>query len=738
MSQSNDRIKQGGIENKMTNMLTRIFRPTKYENDLANTIEGKLLEKFFDSGPLSYNVHLQGNIVNPPTKGTKELIRMYKRSPRFRAVVSKISSFFASIPIEAGYIKQGNKKREATYRPDIKRADYGRRTKLIEMAKQIENHPLIEMLEFGNEFFDGYQVRELWNTYMDIKGECFWGMNINGHKQPISIWPVPPHWIQKVPSKEYPYYETSYGNRSIHEDEMLWFKTLDPENPYSRGTGLGESLGDELDSDEYAAKLIKSAFYNRGRPESIISLEGAKPDTVREAEDRWDAKTRGFNKYGRPFFTGTKIDYKKLQQTFEELQMLGLRDSYRDIIMNVYGMPPEMLGIIENSNRATINSAAYIMMKFIIVPRMERYIRALTRQLVPLYDKRIILNYENPVPEDQEHKLNVMKAAPYHFTQNQWLETAGFESRGDAGEIYMVPLNIIPTEKPAEELADNAPQIDAYRSFHERQQIGMRLIQALPRYSKDTMGDQVDYVLQALVPDRIKTEIESVFSDELESWGNKKLEELGIEPSFNMLNPLVVDKMRDITGNRITLIDNTTRDAIKSSLMEGVSNGESIQQLRKRVRDEFHADTMDIKGYRTERIARTEVMGTANFGTWQVHVQSGVVQLRQWAAALVNTRDEHVELNGQVRDITMPFDVDGYKAMYPGGFGAGYLDINCMCTTVAVIEEPKDADYLGKAWKSFIGDVWPWILTAQQAYARGMAAQEKDLLARLNEVFGEE
>ena len=53
---------------------------------------------------------------------------------------------------------------------------------------------------------------------------------------------------------------------------------------------------------------------------------------------------------------------------------------------------------------------------------------------------------------------------------------------------------------------------------------------------------------------------------------------------------------------------------------------------------------------------------------------------RQWASTLDSrTREEHQKLDGQSRELDEPFDVNGCKAMYPGGFGIASEDINCRC-----------------------------------------------------------
>lgn len=57
--------------------------------------------------------------------------------------------------------------------------------------------------------------------------------------------------------------------------------------------------------------------------------------------------------------------------------------------------------------------------------------------------------------------------------------------------------------------------------------------------------------------------------------------------------------------------------------------------------------------------------------------------VKQWSAILDDrTRDTHRRLDGQIREIDEPFEIDGKKAMYPGGFGRPEEDINCRCVAL--------------------------------------------------------
>lgn len=135
-----------------------------------------------------------------------------------------------------------------------------------------------------------------------------------------------------------------------------------------------------------------------------------------------------------------------------------------------------------------------------------------------------------------------------------------------------------------------------------------------------------------------------------------------------------------------------TNNLLKVTLAEGVKLGESIPQIRKRVEELFEG----MEKYRSERIARSEVIRASNFGAKEAYRQSGVVEELEW----LTTDDENTcefcaPLNGEVIKINENFFDRGDK--YRGSDG-GVLDLdyesvqhpplhpNCRCTIIPVVK----------------------------------------------------
>lgn len=122
-------------------------------------------------------------------------------------------------------------------------------------------------------------------------------------------------------------------------------------------------------------------------------------------------------------------------------------------------------------------------------------------------------------------------------------------------------------------------------------------------------------------------------------------------------------------------INGTTKDDLLSSIQEGISQSESLDQLSQRISDVYGI----AKGSRTDMIARTEVAASSNFGAVQAYKQAGVTK-QQWI--VVDPEDEDcLENDGVIVDIGDEF---------PSGDTEAPIHPNCQCTTVPVFDDEGD------------------------------------------------
>lgn len=433
----------------MLKFLERVVTPVKRQGSggspLADVDQG-LLAKFMPSGRAGM----------PAARGTIGLLKAYSTSPWVRATVSKIGDDVGSTRWYLfGLRREGaNGKRKWVKESSLQNYPMPcRRGKALsenlqgidgELVK-IEEHPMLRFLTRGNPLFPGHVGIKLWQILLELTGEVFLLLDpmmteTTERIIPEGYWVIPSHWVVRFPTPEFPTWEiqSDYWHGEIPIQGMVRFAHPNPLNPYDRGIGHMRAFGDEIDTDEFASKHIRAWFWNRARPDLLISGTGVDSDEIRRLEAAWVGKVRSFVNAHRPFFMTSKVDVKDLSQKFRDMELSQLRKDERDIIVHGLGLPPEILGMRESANRSTIEAADFHMAKYVTTPRLEFLRVFLQTYIVPWYDDRLILGYESPIEENKAFQLEVMKSRPVFFSSYDWKALAGVDHDDDEVEVWAV------------------------------------------------------------------------------------------------------------------------------------------------------------------------------------------------------------------------------------------------------------------------------------------------------------
>uniref|UniRef100_A0A6M3M6I0 Putative portal protein n=1 Tax=viral metagenome TaxID=1070528 RepID=A0A6M3M6I0_9ZZZZ len=140
-------------------------------------------------------------------------------------------------------------------------------------------------------------------------------------------------------------------------------------------------------------------------------------------------------------------------------------------------------------------------------------------------------------------------------------------------------------------------------------------------------------------------------------------------------------------------VNRTTNKRIRQELKEGISKGEGVDLLRKRIELVFEEATKE----RALMIARTETARAAGFGTVEAYRQSGVVSGKQWLTAFDERTCEWCgAMNGEIVELDDNYFEKGdvFTGRDGGKLDVGYgavdyppLHPNCRCTIIPVIKE---------------------------------------------------
>lgn len=403
---------------------------------------------------------IQGSqIGEPPARGAQGMLESYAEMPWVRAVAGRVAGSMAAV--EWRLYKAVAKGRERAIKaPDLQFSGYTERKSLIQQRREsgelveIKEHLLLTALTKGNGFHTGVALRRLTQLSLDLVGETFWLKARNGLNAPVAFWPIPATWVQDTPTPAKPTFRISHRgwNEDIPQSEIAWISDPNPADPYGRGVGFMHSLSDEAEIDEYAAKTARQMFFNKAAPDFLVypkssasdpSAEMSLPE-VKRFETDWLNRLQGYWKSYKPYFLSREVGVYEFAKDMQALQLGPIRNQERDIILQVFGAPPEKFGILNNSNRSTIDASDLIWAKDVLVPRLEFWRSYFQERLVPEYDDRLIIDYVTPVMEDRDFALKAAQFAPWAMDGNEWRALMGHSPKEEFDGVYFVPPAVTP------------------------------------------------------------------------------------------------------------------------------------------------------------------------------------------------------------------------------------------------------------------------------------------------------
>lgn len=182
-----------------------------------------------------------------------------------------------------------------------------------------------------------------------------------------------------------------------------------------------------------------------------------------------------------------------------------------------------------------------------------------------------------------------------------------------------------------------------------------------------------------------------------------------------------VGALYDLQGQGIPLIFPINQDDVAKAIVHNTklkrplyeSMGIDVDKLKKTIQQEISRGFASAADY-TEMarnirnhggVSMRKAFTIARTEGHRIHQESaedvlrkakdaGADIVKQWDSTLdKRTRPTHKKLDGQLRELDEPFEINGHKAMRPGAFGIASEDINCRCVMLQrarwALEEDK-------------------------------------------------
>jgi HK97 family phage portal protein len=556
-------------------------------------------------------------------------------------------------------------------------------------------------------------------------------------------------------------YEVNNRKIAFNAEEILHIEYPDPNNDWYGVSPLRAAfrslLGNEL-IDKHHNAFLK----NEARPSAVVMMESdlINEHQMKTLARTWEELYSGPENSGRTILLPKGRSYTPITIPPKDMELLETKKLNRDDIMIAYGVPPMFFNVMDRATFENARTQVLIFWENTVIPRMKLFTDTLNEILLPrLGYPEVIAEFDTSDVavfrelEQERARSNATLIDKGVLTINEVRTSMGFEPV-EWGDQWWGPFNLVPlTDGPS-----TGPAPPNGNGTGEEAMLNDAALSSL-LFGSDTLSDIAQAVLEGIRPTlRIpsktsessggldtdpappaaqertsgttegastlgpvtKTEVDinavlngfelpfdhpellamkTIFKGIISAHGAQALLALDIGIAFNAEAVPVLEFLSTKTITFANAIHQTAAEAVRSALLEGMSNGENLRDLTRRVDEVF-----DGRKKNARAVARTETTGTANAGATEAYKQAGLKKHR-WVAvnagADPDTREEHADMHNEVRALNEPFS---NGLMFPGdtsGDPASF--INCRCATRGVVPgaEEASASLLSNYWKVF-------------------------------------
>lgn len=587
-----------------------------------------------------------------------------------------------------------------------------------------ENHPLYVLYQNPNPIQrTGSDFVHLYGMLMQIYGETFWylarGENSNKIKE---IYMLNPAQIElKISDGEvigYVLHKNNGQQVPFETDEIYHDKFPNPFNEY-RGLSILERASQYVDIELTTTNFTLNYMRNNASPSGIVTLPEMDREAFRQFTAQWREGYEGPENAGKTaFIRGGEADFKAVGATLKDVDQEVTRNMAKEDVLMMLEVPKPLLGGTDDNGfgRSNVEALTYIYTREKINPLMERLDRAfetiinMQPRQAGVTNASVKVTHESPVPEDKDfiHQQN-KDLVNVALTVNEVRQRIGLPPIKGGDELDTSnPVAQAPTGKTVTIVKKKELTLsEKAKAKHNKNEKFRKQVEETNTLYANKVKKQISK-LAAEQESKVIANI-NASSKTFEEWlFNIKEESVKFA---EVITPIMLELMQAqtqeaanfITGETIVITEElrkTTRAYIKQiagvynadtiaaleqTLTEGQAAGESLAKLKTRVEGVYS----DAKGYRAERIARTESSRAGNRSVEMTYNQSGWSEV-EWfinpgACEFCQTfkgRTKQIGSNfNQLGDVITSTEGNKLQVQY-SDIDAPPLHPNCTCSLV--------------------------------------------------------
>lgn len=614
---------------------------------------------------------------------------------------------------------------------------------------EVTRGALYELMQKVNPFWTFARMMRMSELSLSLWGKCFWFLERGpsgkgpvkeiwwGRPDRVSVFPDPKEYIKGFAYKP----KDGGAPMPYMPGEVIWFRY---DNPLDEFDGLSPIAAARIAAD-YASAAWKSNrnLFAQGlqaggfvTPKSGATLT---EDQAVEIEKILDKRLAGVDKAHRWSVFRFEAEMKQAGWNPKEAEFLGGLRASMEEIARAYKIPQDLIG--GQRTYENVDAAYKAVWTHCLLPEARFIATEIVEQLLPMFGK------EADSAEFDTSGLTILQEAEAQrwarasdqiakgaMVVNEWRKGEGLDPK-PWGDVWWTPAGVMPVNDATPPLIGYQPTAASGQASVECAQPAARAVDAWEFggaehtriWERDWQRlNQNQKEMRGMVRDLLTRQKASVLAGlsqgrgaraddpfDLKEWvrkfreamraqlaqllpgiGNAALDDLNLELAFDVSTPQVARFMERQAQRFALQVNDETWRALRAEIAASLKDGEGLVKLQERIGALFDTwlgtdPTIEGKTERAEMIARTEALAAASGGRQEAWKQSNVVTGKRWISALqpARSRADHMAYHNTVVGVNDKFSINGCAGDGPGLLGCPGEDINCLCTSVAVVKQ---------------------------------------------------
>jgi len=601
-----------------------------------------------------------------------------------------------------------------------------------------DDHALAYLLRDANPWMTGEELIYWAVADCMMTGCSHWYIQQNNAGEPVELWPVVGK-MTPVREKDSPLLtgwklevnDPTVGRyeKQFDPSEIVYLRLPLPGDVYG-AFGPAQAASSAIRLDQQIIISEWQAFKRGLFPAALLKFDPqTPPDKRTKMLQEFDDKYGGAEKTGQSVGISRSMDVEFPQTKPREMGYQRGAEQVRDEILATFRVPPAILGQSKDVNRASAEGMEYVFAKWRVGPLLKLLCARLNQDLArPYWGRDVRITYTSPVPADRAHELaeDAADMDAFSLLINERREKRGLPAV-KWGDVPWAPMSLAPLGSvPADGGGDGEQSATGVvtqatprgRSAVQRRDVFQRFTRDRVRLETrvqrmaaghfrdlgkrvldawDRAGQQaVEAVRRHLeLPDEVERMLDPVQMRADLAKRAKPVNRWGLVVGGDFERGLFTDPAvpwgegSEAIARYMAMYDDAyyhevatvTRRQYMDAVAAGVQENETWDELRLRIVDAMGTMTEQ----RAANIATTETTKLYGAGG-QAFRDEYEVTFKQWLAALINSRDTHVEADGQIVRNTELFTVGTDRMMFPGDGSLAEENCNCNCGAVGVVK----------------------------------------------------